>query len=216
MKKAILFDLDGTLLYTLEDLRNATNATLRAFGYPERTLEEVRQFVGNGAENQMRCAVGFQPENFGEMMSWYREYYPRHCNETTRPYGGILKMTERLAEEGWLLAIVSNKPDDATKQLWKTYFPHFHTAQGQTAGIPRKPSPDMVWKVLDDLGVSRERAIYVGDSDVDIRTAKAAGLPCIACLWGYRDRAALEEAGGTYFAEGPEEIPSLARLQNCL
>ena len=123
MNKAILWDLDGTLLYTLQDLTNATNATLRAFGLAERSLEEVRTFVGNGAIQQMRRAVGGEPENFQEIMAYYRAYYPQHCNETTRPYAGILDTATALQAAGWRLAIVSNKPDNATKALWKTYFP---------------------------------------------------------------------------------------------
>ena len=117
MNKAILWDLDGTLLYTLQDLTNATNATLRAFGLAERSLEEVRTFVGNGAIQQMRRAVGGEPENFQEIMAYYRAYYPQHCNETTRPYAGILDTATALQAAGWRLAIVSNKPDNATKAL---------------------------------------------------------------------------------------------------
>ena len=123
MKQAILWDLDGTLLYTLQDIANATNATLRAFHLPERSLEEVRSFVGNGAAQQMRRSAGGEPENFEEIMAFYRAYYPQHCNETTRPYDGILETASQLKANGWRLAIVSNKPDDATKSLWRAYYP---------------------------------------------------------------------------------------------
>lgn len=209
MNKAILWDLDGTLLYTLQDIANATNATLRAFGLPERTLEQVRQAVGNGAANQMRVSCGGEPENFGQIMAFYRDYYPRHCNETTRPYDGILETAEQLHQAGWRLAIVSNKPDDATKQLWRAHFPTFDLAQGEAAGIPRKPAPDMVWKVLEELGVSRENAVYVGDSEVDVATARAAGLPCISALWGYREREILLEAGAKHLCTTPALIPQI-------
>ena len=151
MNKAILWDLDGTLLYTLQDLTNATNATLRAFGLAERSLEEVRTFVGNGAIQQMRRAVGGEPENFQEIMAYYRAYYPQHCNETTRPYAGILDTATALQAAGWRLAIVSNKPDNATKALWKTYFPTFDLALGEGPDLPRKPAPDMVLRALEQL-----------------------------------------------------------------
>ncbi|HIR64186.1 MAG TPA: HAD-IA family hydrolase [Candidatus Faecousia faecigallinarum] len=207
MNKAVIFDLDGTLLYTLEDLWQATNATLRAFGLPERTLEEVRQFVGNGAVNQMRMAVGGEPENFGEIMAYYRDYYPRHCNETTRPYPGIVAAAEVLKSAGFSLAIVSNKPDGATKTLWKTYFPTFDYALGESPETPRKPAPDMVRKAMAALGA--DRAVYVGDSEVDVATARAAGLPCISALWGYRDRQTLVESGAACLCRTPEELPAL-------
>ena len=209
MNKAILWDLDGTLLYTLQDLTNATNATLRAFGLPERSLAEVRTFVGNGAVNQMRRAIGGEPGNFEEIMAHYRAYYPQHCNETTRPYDGILEVAKQLKAEGWLLAIVSNKPDDATKSLWKIYFPDFDFAQGETAGIPRKPAPDMVWKALEQLETPRENAVYVGDSEVDVATARAAGLPCVSACWGYRDEGILLEAGAAHLCRTPRELPSV-------
>lgn len=210
MNKAILWDLDGTLLYTLQDIANATNATLRAFGLPERTLEQVRLSVGNGAVHQMRESCGGrEPENFGEIMSFYREYYPRHCDETTRPYDGILETAEALRQAGWRLAIVSNKPDDATKRLWKAYFPSFDLAQGEAAGVPRKPAPDMVFKVLEELGVRRDRAVYVGDSEVDVATARAAGLPCISALWGYREREILLAAGAAHLCPAPAQIPQI-------
>lgn len=207
--KAVLWDLDGTLLYTLQDLTNATNATLEAFGYPQRTLEEVCTFVGNGAENQMRMALGEEPENFDEIMAWYRAYYPQHCNETTKVYEGIPEAAKTLLDKGWKLAIVSNKPDDATKALWKTYFPTFTAALGQKPPLRRKPFPDMVLKTMEELGITK--AIYVGDSDVDVKTAKAAGLPCISALWGYRSKEVLEEAGATCFAQKPTDIPALAQ-----
>lgn len=208
MNKAVIFDLDGTLLYTLEDLWSATNATLRAFDLPERTLEEVRQFVGNGAANQMRMAAGGEPENFAQIMAYYRDYYPRHCNETTRPYPGIAAAAKALQGAGFALAIVSNKPDGATKTLWKTYFPTFDYALGESPDTPRKPAPDMVRKAMAALGT--DRAVYVGDSEVDVATARAAGLPCISVLWGYRDRQTLVEAGAACLCGDPADLPALA------
>ena len=207
MNKAILWDLDGTLLYTLQDLTNATNATLRAFGLPERSLEEIRTFVGNGAIQQMRWAVGGEPENFPEMMAYYRAYYPQHCNETTRPYDGILETAARLRAAGWRLAIVSNKPDNATKALWKTYFPTFDLALGEGPGLPRKPAPDMALRALELLDTPRENAVYIGDSEVDVATARAAGIPCISACWGYRSEGELLAAGARRLCHSPAEVP---------
>ena len=207
MNKAILWDLDGTLLYTLQDLTNATNATLRAFGLPERSLEEIRTFVGNGAIQQMRRAVGGEPENFPEMMAYYRAYYPQHCNETTRPYDGILETAARLRAAGWRLAIVSNKPDNATKALWKTYFPTFDLALGEGPGLPRKPAPDMALRALELLDTPRENAVYSGDSEVDVATARAAGIPCISACWGYRSEGELLAAGAHRLCHSPVEVP---------
>lgn len=206
MNKAILWDLDGTLLYTLQDILNATNATLRHFGYPERTLAELRTFVGNGAANQMRLSCGEEPENFEEIMAFYREYYPLHCNETTCPFEGILDCAETLRKGGWKLAIVSNKPDNATKSLWREYFPSFDLALGEQAGIPRKPAPDMVFRALEELETDPTQAFFIGDSEVDVATAKAAGLPCISALWGYRDAEELLAAGAEHLCTDPQGI----------
>ena len=208
MNKAILWDLDGTLLYTLQDLTNATNATLRAFGRAERSLEEGRTFVGNGAIQQMRRAVGGEPENFQEIMAYYRAYYPQHCNETTRPYAGILDTATALQAAGWRLAIVSNKPDNATKALWKTYFPTFDLALGEGPDLPRKPAPDMVLRALEQLETPLERAIYIGDSEVDVATARAAGIPCISACWGYRNEEELLAAGARHLCRTPRDIPA--------
>ena len=203
----LLCDADDTIFDFRRAEEVAFQEAMRAFGLPERTLEEVRQFVGNGAVNQMRMAVGGEPENFGEIMAYYRDYYPRHCNETTRPYPGIVAAAEVLKSAGFSLAIVSNKPDGATKTLWKTYFPTFDYALGESPETPRKPAPDMVRKAMAALGA--DRAVYVGDSEVDVATAQAAGLPCISALWGYRDRQTLVESGAACLCRTPEELPAL-------
>ena len=204
MKTGILFDLDGTLLDTLEDLKDATNATLRHFGCSERTLEEIRSFVGNGARNQIRMSLPGREDdpNLDEVLSWYQEYYPRHCQIKTAPYAGILEALKELGEK-YPLAIVSNKPDSAVKILCAEYFPGVY-AQGVTDDCPRKPAPDMVLRAMEAIGV--ERCIYVGDSEVDIRTAKNAGVPCVSVLWGFRDRRVLEEEGGDCFCSDPAEL----------
>lgn len=209
MKKAILWDLDGTLLYTLSDIAAATNQTLTQFGLPVRKLEEFYAFVGNGARNQLRCAIGYEPENFEEIHRWYRGYYAAHSGVTSRPYPGIPEVTAALREDGWLQAIVTNKPNPVTQPLCKARFPEFDLFLGEEAGTPRKPAPDMVYKVLEDLGVKPEMAVYVGDSEVDIATAKAAGLPCISVTWGYRDEETLIKAGAAHICRRAEDIPKM-------
>lgn len=209
MNKAVLWDLDGTLLYTLPDIANASNATLRHFGYPERTLEEYNSFVGNGARNQIRCALGGEPENFEEILQYYREYYTAHCNETTRPYDGIPEVAARLRQDGWRLGIVTNKPQTATTPLYEAFFPDFDLALGERSAVPRKPNPDMVRLALEQLDVTEDRAVYVGDSEVDVLTARNSGLPCISAAWGYRTMEQLLEAGADHICRDPHEIPAL-------
>ena len=207
MKTGILFDLDGTLLNTLEDLRDATNAALRHFGCPERTLEEIRTFVGNGARNQIRMSLPGREDDpdLEEVLAYYKEYYSGHCENKTAPYEGVVEVLAKLSET-YPVAIVSNKPDAAVKTLCARYFPGVH-ALGEAPGCPRKPAPDMVFKAMAAIGV--ERCIYVGDSEVDIYTANNAGVPCISVLWGFRDRELLEGEGGRYFCETAADLMGL-------
>lgn len=204
MKTGILFDLDGTLLNTLEDLLDATNHALRTHGYPERTLPELRRFVGNGAENQIRLSLpaGSTPEEVQRVLATYKPYYTAHCQIKTRPYDGILEALSKLGEK-YPLAIVSNKPDAAVKALCADYFPGIY-ALGETTGCPRKPAADMVFKAMKAIGA--EKCIYVGDSEVDVLTAKNAGVPCVSVLWGFRDREDMEKAGGQIFCEKTEDL----------
>lgn len=206
MKTGILFDLDGTLLDTLEDLLDATNYALGVHGYPGRTLPELRRFVGNGAWNQIRlsCPEGSSQAQVQAVLDTYKPYYTAHCQNKTQPYGGI---PEALAElkETYPLAIVSNKPDAAVKALCAGYFPGIY-ALGEAADCPRKPAADMVFKAMKAIGV--ERCIYVGDSEVDVLTAKNAGVPCLSVLWGFRDREDLEAAGAECFCEKVEALPT--------
>ena len=205
MKTGILFDLDGTLLNTLEDLLDATNAALGHFGRPRRTLAELRAFVGNGARNQIRLSLSGRDDDpdLDRVLEWYKEYYGAHCQIKTAPYQGVL---EALAALPYPIAIVSNKPDAAVKTLCAQYFPGIF-ALGESAACPRKPAPDMVYQAMRAIGV--EKCIYVGDSEVDIRTANNAGVPCVSVLWGFRDREVLEEEGGRYFCTHPAELPSV-------
>ena len=209
MKTGILFDLDGTLLNTLEDLLDATNVALAQFGCPERTLPELRTFVGNGARNQIRLSLPGRDDDpdLEKVLTFYKEYYSAHCQNKTAPYPGVMEALAELGGE-YPLAIVSNKPDAAVKTLCAQYFPGVY-ALGEAADCPRKPAPDMVFKAMKEIGV--ERCIYVGDSEVDIRTAKNAGVPCVSVLWGFRDRDVLEAEGGQHFCETMEDMVSLIR-----
>ena len=207
MKTGILFDLDGTLLDTLEDLLDATNATLRHFGRPQRTLQELRSFVGNGARNQLRLSLSGREDDpdLDAALEWYKAYYAEHCQIKTAPYPGVPELLEHLKGE-WPMAIVSNKPDIAVKTLCAQHFPGIY-ALGEAPDCPRKPAPDMVFKAMKAIGV--EACIYVGDSEVDIRTAGNAGVPCVSVLWGFRDREVLEAEGGRYFCEDANELPEV-------
>lgn len=204
MDICVLFDLDGTLLDTLADLRDATNYALAAHGYAPRTTREIRRFVGNGAGKLIRRAL---PETADEaaadaVLATFRRYYDAHCHVLTQPYDGI---PQALAALGMPYAIVSNKPDSAVKALCADFFPGV-LALGETPDCPRKPAPDMVRRAMDALGASR--GIYVGDSEVDVLTARNAGLPCLSVLWGFRDREDMEAVGGTHFCRCPQELPA--------
>lgn len=201
MNVGILWDMDGTLLDTLEDLADALNYALARFGYPERTIEEVRCFVGNGARRLIIQAV---PEgaDVDAVLQVYLDYYGTHCQIKTGPYDGIPEALEQLCRK-YPMAVVSNKPDGAVKQLCAQYFPALF-ACGEGAGCPRKPAPDLVFKAMKAIGV--ETCIYVGDSEVDVLTAKNAGVPCLSVLWGFRDREELEAAGGQHFCARPAEL----------
>lgn len=204
MKTGILFDLDGTLLNTLEDLLDATNYALAQCGYPLRTLPELRRFVGNGAENQIRMSLpaGASTEEVQRVLKIYKPYYTEHCQVKTRPYDGIWESLAILKEK-YPIAVVSNKPDAAVKTLCGQMFPGIF-ALGEAPDCPRKPAPDMVHKACRAIGV--DTCVYVGDSEVDVRTAKNAGVPCLSVLWGFRDREDIEAAGGQYFCESPAQL----------
>ena len=208
-KNTVIVDLDGTLLDTLQDLADATNYALREQGMPERTIDEVRQFVGNGVRLLMIRAIPGGEENplFEETFALFKSYYGEHCNDHTRPYEGIMELLATLREKGYAVAIVSNKIDFAVKELSKLYFQGIvPVAIGEKEGIRRKPAPDTVFEALKELGRTKEEAVYVGDSDVDIETAQNAGMPCVSVLWGFRDKAFLKAHGASHYAEKAEEI----------
>jgi len=203
MKTGVLFDLDGTLLNTLEDLVDATNYALAQFGHPPRTLMEVRRFIGNGAENQIRLSLpDDHKEDLQKVLATYKPYYTAHCQIKTKPYEGVLPVLKTLGEK-YPIAIVSNKPDSAVKALCADYFPGIY-ALGETAGCPRKPAADMVFKAMQDIGV--DRCVYVGDSEVDVLTARNAKVPCVCVLWGFRDREDMAAVGGEIYCEKTEYL----------
>jgi HAD hydrolase, family IA, variant 3 len=209
--KTYIFDLDGTLLSTLNDLASSTNYALRWAGMPERTIEEVRMFVGNGVKLLMERAIpeGVNNPKFEETYAKFREHYMEHNLDTTRPYNGVPELLHELKRRGKHLAIVSNKFYAATQDLAKHFFPDtIEVAIGERENIRKKPAPDTVLEALRQLNVSKEDAVYIGDSDVDIMTAKNCGLPCISVLWGFRDKDFLIEHGGSLFVDKPIEILS--------
>lgn len=209
--KTYIFDLDGTLLSTLNDLASSTNYALRWAGMPERTIEEVRMFVGNGVKLLMERAIpeGVNNPKFEETYAKFREHYMEHNLDTTRPYNGVPELLHELKRRGKHLAIVSNKFYAATQDLAKHFFPDtIEVAIGERENIRKKPAPDTILEALRQLNVSKEDAVYIGDSDVDIMTAKNCGLPCISVLWGFRDKDFLIEHGGSLFVDKPIEILS--------
>ena len=205
-----IFDLDGTLLNTLNDLATAVNYALRQFGMPEHSVEDIRSFVGNGVRLLMERAVpdGADNPQFEEAFAAFRQYYMQHSLDTTCPYDGILELLHELKQRGLKMAVVSNKMMAATQELVAHFFPEIDVAIGEDEvnGIRKKPAPDTVMKALHLLGVSKESAIYVGDSDVDLQTARNSGIPCISVLWGFRDKAFLQHHGATTFIQHPLEL----------
>lgn len=214
--RAVVFDLDGTLLNTLEDLANATNWALQHNGLPERTIDEVRRFVGNGVRRLIERAVpaGTEAALLEQVFADFKTYYVSHCQDCTCLYDGIPEMLEQLKAGGYKMAIVSNKLQAGVDELYEFYFREtIEVAVGEREGIRRKPAPDMVETALKELGISADEAVYVGDSDVDLQTARNSGLACISVLWGFRDRDFLVEHGATCMVERPAEIVSLLNQQ---
>ena len=210
----VVFDLDGTLLDTLEDLKDAVVYLQEKYGYPVHTLDQVRRHVGNGIPFLIAKSIpgGEDNPDYRAFLDEYKAYYQIHCNDKTRPYPGIPAMMAELEKRGYHMAIVSNKADSAVKELNRIYFSEYiRVAIGgnEEAGVRRKPAPDTVFTALDQLGVSGDRAIYVGDSEVDILTAANSGLDCILCEWGFRQKEDLIRQGGRYFVSTAGEIPDM-------
>ncbi len=208
----VIFDLDGTLLNTLDDLRDSLNEVLIEKGYTPKTIEEVRRFVGNGVGNLVRRSV---PEGVGEdeiaaIMELFKENYDHNMQNKTRPYNGIMELLLDLNRYNYKLAIVSNKYDSAVKELAKTYFGNLiPVAIGETQLIKRKPAPDSIFEAVKELGSDLARTVLVGDSETDVQTAKNAGIPCIGVTWGFRSREVLRSEGAAYLIDTPRELLTL-------
>ena len=206
-----IFDLDGTLLDTLQDLAASVNYALRQHHMPEHSIDDVRRFVGNGVRRLMERAIpeGAANPAFEAAFATFRKYYMEHSLDTTRPYDGIPELIHELKKRGCRMAVVSNKMMAATQKLVHHFFPEIEVAIGEdeAAGIRKKPAPDTVFVALKQLGEGS--AVYVGDSDVDLATARNSGLPCISVLWGFRDRDFLLAHGATTFVEQPLDILSI-------
>lgn len=210
--KAVIFDLDGTLLDTLEDLTDSVNAALNPYGCPTKNIEQIRSYVGNGIRNLIiRCVEGGENHpDFEKIFHAFRIHYKANCRNKTKPYSGVMRMLGILKENNIKLAIVSNKADFAVKELNEYYFKEFHMAAiGEREGIARKPSPDTVCEAMRELGVTADQTVYVGDSEVDIKTAANAQIPCISVLWGFRSREILTEHNARYFAETADDVLKL-------
>ena len=205
----VIFDMDGTVLNTLDDLTDAVNYTLAKHGLPIRDREDYRRFFGNGIGYALKCAApeGISDELFAKMIEDFKDYYNMHCLDRTAPYEGILDLMKELHEKGYKMAIVSNKIDSAVKELNERFFSMYvSVAIGEKPGIRRKPAADTVFAALKELGSTQAEAVYIGDSEVDIQTARNAGIPCITVLWGFRDKDMLMENGATTFAAAPADI----------
>ena len=216
MYKTYIFDLDGTLLDTLQDLAASVNYALRQHHMPEHSVDDIRRFVGNGVRMLMTRAVPDGEDNpqFEAVFATFRQYYMQHSLDTTRPYEGIPELIHELKARGCQMAVVSNKMMAATQELVRHFFPEIPVAIGEheAEGIKKKPAPDTVYAALDALGIPSPSAVYVGDSDVDLATARNSGQPCISVLWGFRDRDFLLAHGATTFVSHPLDILKIQKL----
>ena len=209
MKNAAIFDMDGTILNTLDDLMDSTNFALKNNGLKERSLEEIRFFVGNGIQKLIERAVpqGTSKEVFEKVFADFKSHYKIHCADKTSYYDGIPSVIQTLRKMGVKTAVVSNKVDFAVQELVEVYFKGlFDVALGEKTGVSKKPSPDMVNVALSVLGVEKEAAFYIGDSDVDFETAKNSSLDFIGVSWGFRGRKFLENLGAKNIIDSPEEL----------
>lgn len=208
----VIFDLDGTLLDTLQDLAAAVNYALTRQGYPPRTVQEVCRFVGNGVEKLMRRAVpaGLPEERIMAALAVFKDYYARHNNDATAPYPGVEALLDHLKAHGVRMAIVSNKNDPNVKALARLYFPDtIAMAVGEGGGVRAKPCPDTVLHVMNTWGCDPSRVLYVGDSDVDIQTARSAGVDCASVCWGFRPEQELRAAGATLLVHTAQELEAV-------
>lgn len=212
MTDTIIFDLDGTLLNTLEDLADSVNHVCSQYGVPTHTIEQIRCYVGNGAAKLIERAVPQGTDNpcYQEMLEAFRAHYKAHCEDKTMPYEGVADMLSSLREAGCRMAVVSNKPDPAVKQLVHKFFGEYiQVAVGESERVQRKPAPDMVYQALARLGADASDCVYVGDSEVDLRTAANVPMTCISVTWGFRTKEQLTEAGALaeHMIRTPKELP---------
>lgn len=215
----LLFDLDGTLLDTLTDLHLAVFHALHAFGMPQRSYDEVRMFVGNGIKNLIDRAVpdGTPPEKTAQVLEVFRDYYSKNSRIKTVPYDGIIDALKLLSQKGYKMAVISNKIDSAVKELNRDFFAEYiPIAIGDREGMRKKPAPDSLYEAMALLGSKKEECLYIGDSDVDIETAKNAGIPCIGCAWGFRGRDFLLAHGldDAMILDTPASLPKLIQNLN--
>ncbi len=210
MYKTIVFDLDGTLLDTLDDLWGSVNGALTACGLPLRSREEVRSFVGNGIASLMDRATGaVSPAVKEKALAAFKAHYGEHCEENTKPYEGVMELLQTCRERGIQTAVVSNKADFATQKLVKRYFGALillAVGENEEGGIRKKPAPDSLLAVMERLGARKEETVYVGDAEVDIQTAKNAGVDCISVTWGFKDREFLTANGAARLVDCPAEV----------
>jgi phosphoglycolate phosphatase len=211
MKKydTVIFDMDGTLLNTLEDISDSVNHVLAMYGFPCRKPHEVRSFLGNGAARLMELAVpgGISNPQYGICLNDYCNHYQENLQNKTCVYEGVMSMLEQLSGRGYKIAIVSNKSDNAVKELAGLYFGEYvKVAIGETADIARKPAPDTVMRAIEELGSTAAKTVYVGDSEVDVETAKNCGIKCVGVTWGFRDREVLEQEGADYIIDSPQDL----------
>jgi len=207
MYTTYLFDLDGTLLDTAQDLTDAVNHVMTQYGYDTCSYQQVVDATGNGARELIGGCLpeGEATAEFERILEDFRVYYEAHSCMKTAPYEGIMPLLEKLKEKGCKVGIVSNKPHGAVQELAAKFFPDI-PAFGERTGIPRKPAPDMVYAALTELGAEKEGTVYIGDSEVDVATAKNAAMPLIAVSWGFRSRELLESCGAAQIADRVEEV----------
>ena len=211
----IIFDLDGTILDTLEDLKNSVNHALSSNNLPERSLAEVRSFVGNGIRLLMELSVprGTDAAIVDKCFADFKEHYKKHSADNTKPYDGVVELLQDLKNKGYKLAVVSNKADFAVQTLVADYFDGiFDYAVGEREGIRRKPCPDSVNDALLHLASDKNSAVYVGDSEVDVETARNAAIPCVAVTWGFRDKSVLEGLSPEYIIDKPSQLMDILDL----
>lgn len=207
--KAVLLDMDGTVLDTVEDIMNSANTALRKFGFPEMNSAQTKARLGNGSRVLITKALpeGTEPEILEKVLEFYIPYYDTHSHIKTRPYDGILELLENLKNSGYKLAIISNKPDSTVKELAGEFFPDMlETAVGESETVKRKPNPDAVIAAAEQMGFDISQCVYVGDSEVDIETAKRAGMDCISVSWGFRTKQQLVESGASRIADTVSEL----------